>query len=112
MNNLKEQMEAWCTLETALMCIQTKPKKRPNMLTTLSMLLGESNISVVRDDSREWMDCSCLTDSEGSDNSQEPILSDSLKSTTSLYVEYPPRYFTNETLKTWWDPSLFVEAYI
>lgn len=100
MNNLKEQMEARCTLETALMCIQTKPKKRPNMLTALSMLLGESNILVVRDDSRERMDYSCLTDSEGSDKSQEPILSDSLKSIASLYVECPTRDFTSEILKT------------
>ena len=76
------------------------------------MLLGESNISIVRDDSRERMDYSCLTDCEGSDKSQEPILSDSLKSTTSPYVEYPPRFFTSEIFKTWWDLSLFVEAYI
>ena len=90
MNNLKEQMEVRCTLETALMCIQTKPKKRPNMLTALSMLLGESNISVVRDDSREWIDGSYLIDIEESDESKELIFNNSSISIASLYVEYPP----------------------
>ena len=83
-------MEVRCTLETALMCIQTKPKKRPNMLTALSMLLGESNISVVRDDSREWIDGSYLIDIEESDESKELFFNNSFISTASLYVEYPP----------------------
>ena len=64
------------------------------------MLLGESNISVVRDDSREWMDCSYLIHSEGSDKSNESEISNSLISVASLYVEYPPGCFTSEIVET------------
>lgn len=51
-----EETEARRVLEVALMCIQISVEKRPTMFSVVSMLLGDSEISVNVDDSSTWLD--------------------------------------------------------
>jgi hypothetical protein len=54
--NPDEEVEARRVLEVALMCIQTSVEKRPTMFAVVSMLLGDSEISVNVSDYSTWLD--------------------------------------------------------
>lgn len=54
--NPEEEMEARRVLEVALMCIQMSVEKRPTMFSVVSMLLGDSEISVNVSDDSTWLD--------------------------------------------------------
>lgn len=54
--NPDEEVEAKRVLEVALMCIQTSVEKRPTMFAVVSMLLGDSEISVNVSDYSTWLD--------------------------------------------------------
>ena len=53
--NPEEEMEARRVLEVALMCIQMSVEKRPTMFSVVSMLLGDSEISVNVSDNSTWL---------------------------------------------------------
>jgi len=54
-----EEMEVRRILETAVMCVNTTPEKRPSMFRVVAMLAGnedEDDAVVTMDDSRSWPD--------------------------------------------------------
>jgi hypothetical protein len=74
--NPDEEVEAKRVLEVALMCIQTSVEKRPTMFAVVSMLLGDSDISVNVSDYSTWLDLDYHPELEGgSTRSSSQLLS-------------------------------------
>ena len=68
-------MEVRRVLETALLCVQTKPEKRPTMLTVVSMLVGDSDIKLTIEPTNHesWADYKLRTNDLDTDFSKEPL---------------------------------------
>ena len=69
-------MEVRRVLETALLCVQTMPEKRPTMLTVVSMLVGDADIKLTVEDNtyqETWADYKARLNDLDTDFSKEPL---------------------------------------
>ena len=83
-----DAMEIRRVLETALLCVQTQPEKRPTMLSVVSMLVGDSDIKLTIEDTNteSWADYKLRFNELDTDFSKEPLYGDPSSSSAGASI--------------------------